>query len=220
MSEFITLSASDGHKFQAWWAPPQGKPKAGMVVIQEIFGVNNHIRDVTNRFAKEGYLAIAPALFDRYKRNFEVGYTEPDIAAGREIMGKVDWDKALLDIEAARVSLSSLGSIGVVGFCMGGSLAWLSSTRLPFKAAVCYYGGQVAKYAKEKCLCPTIMHFGKQDQGIPMTTVDEFKAAQPKIPVFLYDAGHGFACNERGSFNQVAADEAWKRTLMHFGKFL
>src|SRR5271168_5358898 len=98
MSEFITLSASDGHKFSAWWAPPQGKPRAGLVVIQEIFGVNNHIRDVTNRFAKEGYLAVAPALFDRQERNFDIGYGEADVAKGRGMIPAFDWDKALLDI--------------------------------------------------------------------------------------------------------------------------
>jgi carboxymethylenebutenolidase len=220
MSEFITLSASDGHKFQAWYSPPQGRPKAGMVVIQEIFGVNHHIREVTDRYAREGYLAVAPALFDRYQRNYDTGYTEADVAAGREIVGKVDWDKAMLDIEAARVSLAALGSIGVVGFCMGGTLAWLSATRLKFTAAVSYYGGRVGQYAKEKPNCPVIMHFGKTDQSIPLTVVEEFKAAQPKVPVFLYDAGHGFSCNERGSFNQVASDEAWKRTQAHFTKFL
>ena len=220
MAEFITLSATDGHKFQAWWAPPQGKPKAGLVVIQEIFGVNSHIRDVTERFAKEGYLAVAPALFDRVQRNFETGYTEADVAKGREIMGKVDWDKALLDVDAARASLSSLGSVGVVGFCFGGSLAWLAAARLKFNAAVCYYGGRIAKDAKEKPLCPIILHFGTQDQNIPMSAVEEIKAAQPKVPVFMYEAGHGFSCDQRGSFNKAAHEEAWKRTLQHFGRFL
>lgn len=220
MAEFITLTASDGHKFHAWWAPPQGKPKAGLVVIQEIFGVNSHIRDVTERFSKDGYLAVAPALFDRVQRNFEVGYTEPDMAKGREIMGKLDWDKALLDVDAARASLSSLGSVGVVGFCFGGSLAWLAAARLKFNAAVCYYGGRIAKDAKEKPLCPTILHFGTQDQHIPMSAIEEIKAAQPKVPVFMYEAGHGFSCDQRGSFNKAAHEEAWKRTLLHFGKFL
>ena len=220
MSEFITLSAADGHKFSAWYSPPQGRPKAGMVVIQELFGVNHHIREVTDRYAREGYLAVAPALFDRYQRNFDVGYDEPGMTAGREIVGKMDWDKAMLDLEATRVSLASLGSIGVVGFCMGGTLAWMCATRLHFKAASCYYGGRVAQYAKEKANCPVIMHFGKTDQSIPLTAVEEFKAAQPKIPVFLYDAGHGFSCNERASFNQAASDEAWKRSQAHFAKFL
>jgi carboxymethylenebutenolidase len=216
MSEFVTLSASDGHKFSAWYAPPQGRPKAGLVVIQEIFGVNDHIRDVTNRFAKEGYLAVAPAIFDRIERNFDIGYSEADVARGRAMMGKFDWDKALLDIEAARTSLSSLGAIGVTGFCLGGSLAWLAAARLNFKAAVCYYGGAIAKYAKEKPLCPTIIHFGTQDANIPLSMVEEVKAAQPKVPIFMYEAGHGFACDQRGSFNAAARDEAWKRTLTHF----
>jgi len=220
MGEFITLSAADGHKFQAWWAPPQGKPRAGLVVIQEIFGVNGHIRDVADRLAKEGYLAVAPALFDRYQRNFDVGYGEDDIAKGREILTKVDWEKALMDVETTRIALNSLGSIGVVGFCFGGSVAWLAAARLGFKAAVAYYGGQIVHNLNDRPHCPTILHFGRQDQGIPLSAVDEIKKAFPKIPVFLYDAGHGFACDQRASFNKAAHDEAWRRTLLHFGKFL
>jgi carboxymethylenebutenolidase len=220
MAEFVTLTASDGHKFQAWWAPPQGQPRAGLVVIQEIFGVNSHIRDVTERFAKEGYLAVAPAMFDRIQRGVDIGYTEPDIAKGRELMGKLDWDKAILDIDAARASVSSLGSIGITGFCFGGSAAWVAAARLKFNAAVCYYGGAVVRFKNEKPACPTICHWGKQDANIPMSMVDEIKAAQPQVPMFLYDAGHGFSCDQRGSFNQAAHDEAWKRTLAHFAKFL
>ncbi len=152
------------------------------MVIQEIFGVNSHIRDVTERFAKEGYLAVAPAMFDRIQRGVDIGYTEPDIAKGRELMGKLDWDKAVLDIEAARASVASLGSIGVTGFCFGGSAAWVAAARLKFNAAVCYYGGAVARFKNEKPLCPTICHWGKQDANIPMSMVDEIKAAQPQVP--------------------------------------
>ena len=220
MAEFVTLTASDGHKFQAWWAPPQGKPRAGLVVIQEIFGVNSHIRDVTERFAREGYLAVAPAMFDRVQRGVDIGYTPDDVAKGRELMGKMDWDKSVLDVEAARASVASLGSVGITGFCYGGSVAWVAAARLKFAAAVAYYGGAIAKFAKEKPQCPIICHWGKQDQNIPMSMVDEVKAAQPQVPMFLYDAGHGFACDQRGSFNEAARDEAWQRTLTHFKKFL
>ena len=221
MSEFITLTASDGHKFKAWYAPPAGQPKAGIVVIQEIFGVNSHIRDVTERFAKAGYLAVAPAMFDRVQRDVDIGYTEADIAKGREIMGKLDWEKVPLDVEAARASVASLGSVGITGFCFGGTVTWVASARLKFNAAVCYYGGAIARFKNEKPIAPTICHFGKEDHGIPMTMVDEIKAAQPQVPMFLYDgAGHGFACDQRGSFNEAARDEAWKRTTAHFAKFL
>ena len=220
MGEFITLSAADGHKFSAWWSPPQGKPRAGLVVIQEIFGVNSHIRDVTDRLAHEGYLAVAPALFDRVARNYETGYSEEEIAKSRELMGKVDWDKVQLDVEATRASLASLGSTGIVGFCFGGSVTWVAAARLKFNAAVSYYGSAIPRFIQERPNCPTILHFGTQDQGIPQSTVDQIRAAHPKVPVFMYEAGHGFACDQRASFNQVARDEAWKRTLAHFGKFL
>ncbi len=220
MAEFVTLTASDGHKFQAWWAPPQGNPRAGLVVIQEIFGVNSHIRDVTERFAREGYLAVAPAMFDRVQRGVDIGYTPDDIAKGRELMGKMDWDKSMLDVEAARASVASLGSVGITGFCYGGSVAWLAAARLKFTAAVAYYGGAISKFAKEKPHCPIICHFGKQDKNIPLSMVEEIKVAQPQVPMFLYDADHGFACDQRGSFNEAARDEAWQRTLAHFRKFL
>ena len=220
MAEFVTLTASDGHKFQAWWAPPQGMPRAGLVVIQEIFGVNSHIRDLTERFAREGYLAVAPSVFDRIQRGLDIGYTEADIAKGREIVGKVDWDKVIVDVDAARMSVASLGSVGITGFCFGGSVTWVAAARLKFTAAAAYYGGAIARFAKEKPACPIICHFGKQDANIPLPMVDEIKAAQPQVPIFLYDAGHGFSCDQRASFNQAAHDEAWKRTLAHFMKFL
>lgn len=175
---------------------------------------------MAERFAREGYLAVAPAMFDRVQRGLDIGYTPDDIAQGREIMTKMDWDKSMLDIEAARMSVASLGSVGITGFCYGGSAAWVAAARLKFNAAVCYYGGAIQRFAKEKPLCPTICHFGKLDKNIPMSMVDEIKAAQPQIPIFLYDADHGFACDQRGSFNEAARDEAWQRTLTHFRKFL
>ncbi len=212
MAEFVSLIASDGHKFQAWAAAPMGKPRGGVVVIQEIFGVNSHIRDVTERYAHEGYLAIAPALFDRLHRGFEVGYAPDDIAKGRELVGRIDWDKAVLDVEAAHKAAAADGKVGIAGYCFGGSLAWLAACRLTFDAAVCYYGGQIARFAKEKPRCPVIMHFGRLDAGIPMTMVEEIRAAQPGVPIHLYDAGHGFACNQRASFDKTAYAEAWKHT--------
>lgn len=220
MGEFINLSAQDGHRFQVWWSPPPGNPKAGVVVIQEIFGVNSHIRDVTDRFAREGFLAAAPALFDRVQRGYETGYSPDEVAKGREIKGKVDWDKAMLDIGATRAALAKLGTVGVVGFCMGGSLAWLAACRLEFNAAVGYYGSDIIKYVAERPKCPTILHFGTQDQGIPLTDVEAIKAQHPKVTVNMFEAGHGFSCDQRGSFNKDAHEAAWKLTLAHFKKFL
>jgi len=220
MGETLTLSASDGHSFNAYLAAPAGRPRAGLVVIQEIFGVNSHIRAVTDGFAKDGYLAIAPALFDRAQVNVELGYTPPDIAAGREIRGKVSWDDALRDIAAAAARVKSAGKVGCVGYCWGGSLAWLAATRLDFAAAVGYYGGQVYDFRDEKPRCPVILHFGERDHGIPMEKVEAVKKAQPATPVYVYPAGHGFSCDHRADFDAAAATLARQRTVEFLAKTL
>ena len=150
MAEWIDLTASDGHKLKAWRAAPKGKAKGAIVVIQEIFGVNHHIRDVTERFAHEGYLAIAPALFDRYQRDFDVNYGLDDIAKAMQVVPKIDIAKAMIDTEAARADVQSAGKVGIVGYCFGGVVAWLGATRLKFAAASCYYGGRIAAVKDEK----------------------------------------------------------------------
>lgn len=216
MGEFIELTASDGHKLAAWMAAPDDKPRAAVLVIQEIFGVNSHIRDVTERFAAQGYLAIAPAFFDRYERGFETGYGTDDMTRARALMAKLDWDLALLDLEAARQVAAVAGKVGVVGYCWGGSVAWLAAGRLPIQAAVGYYGGQIDRFKDEAPRCPTILHFGKEDGHIPLSTVEAIGAAQPQVPIYLYDAGHGFSCDQRVSFNETAHVLAWQRTLDFF----
>lgn len=220
MGQTLTLSASDGHSFNAYLATPAGRPRAGLVVIQEIFGVNSHIRAVTDGFAKDGYLAIAPALFDRVQAKVELGYDAPDIAAGREIRAKVSWDDALKDIAAAAARVRTAGKVGCVGYCWGGSLAWLAATRLDFAAAVGYYGGQVYDFRDEKPRCPIILHFGERDHGIPMEKVDAVKKAQPAMPVYVYPAGHGFSCDHRADFNAAAATLARQRTIEFLAKTL
>ena len=220
MSEFIELTASDGHKLAAWRAAPFGRARGGLVVIQEIFGVNSHIRDVTDRFAAQGYLAIAPAMFDRYERGFETGYGPDDMVRARAVMAKLDWDKALLDVEAARGAAAEAGKVGTVGYCWGGSVSWLAACRLKVDAAVAYYGGQIDRFKEEQPHCPVIMHFGKNDDHIPLATVEAIRAAQPEVPIYLYDAGHGFSCDQRGSFNKPAHEQAWQRTLAFFGEKL
>jgi carboxymethylenebutenolidase len=216
----IQLTTSDSHKLGGYRADPAGKPKGGLVVVQEIFGVNHHIRAVCDRLAGEGYVAAAPAVFDRFVRDFETGYTAENIAHARSYLGKLDWDAMMKDIQAAMGNIKSAGPTGVIGFCMGGTASFLAACRLPgLKAAVCYYGGMIAKFADERPKCPVQMHFGAKDPHIPMTDVDIIRKNQPQADIYVYpDADHGFHCDERGSYHKPSADIAWKRTTEFLGK--
>lgn len=221
MGKDIELQAKDGHRLAAYRADPVGKPKGGMVVIQEIFGVNHHMRNVTDRYAAAGYVAVAPALFDRVERGVSLGYTPDDIAAGRDIRAKTDWDAVMADIGAAVALLAGEGrKVGAVGFCWGGSVAYLSAARLPVAAAVGYYGGQIVPFLGEKPKVPTMLHFGDRDGGIPLADVIRIARARPEVEIHVYPAGHGFACDERKDFTPAAADQAWERTQAFFGKHL
>ena len=221
MSEMIKLTASDGVSIGAYKATPAGTPKGGIVVLQEIFGVNSHIRRVTDGFAAEGYLAIAPALFDRVQPEVEIGYTPDDIQTGMGLVGKVDQSKTLLDIEAAIKAAQQGGKVGIVGFCWGGSMAFAAASKLDgLSATVGYYGGNIAKMLDMKPKVPTILHFGELDAHIPMSDVDKIKAALPDVPVYTYKADHGFNCDARGSYDKASAAEAMRRTLDAFGKHL
>ena len=219
MGENLTLTAEDGFKFSAYKAAPSGPARGALVVVQEIFGVNHHIRNVTDRFAAEGYLSIAPALFDRVEPGFETGYTQADIERGRTIRGKLGWDTMVMDLKAAVKEAARSGQkVGVVGYCMGGSMAWLGATRVDgLSAAVGYYGGAVAEFASERPKCPVMLHFGETDASIPKDHWDKIKAAHPNIPVYVYaGAGHGFSCDERGSFHEASHRQALQRTLEFF----
>jgi carboxymethylenebutenolidase len=218
----FTLSASDAHQLGAYRADPAGAPKGGIVVVQEIFGVNQHIRAVCDAFAKEGYAAVAPALFDRTQRNFESGYTPAEIEKARTFVAKPDWDAMLRDTDAAIKELKSAGPIGIVGFCMGGTIAFLAATRLSgLSAAVGYYGGRIVAYADEKPKCPTQLHFGEKDASIPMSDVEIIKQKRPDCEIYVYkDAGHGFRCDERGSFHKDSSDVAWQRTTAFLAKHM
>lgn len=219
MGQTLTLTAKDGHKFGAYRADPSGKPRGALVVIQEIFGVNNHIRRVTDGFAQQGYVAVSPALFDRVEKGIELGYDPKSIESGRDIRTKVPLDGTLADLQAAIDYARQFGKVGVVGYCWGGGLAFLAATRLPGTvAAVGYYGGMVAAHASEKPKAPVMLHFGDQDHSIPMSDVETVKAARPDVPVFVYHAGHGFACDERGSYNEEASKAALERTLRFFAE--
>ena len=178
----IDLTASDGFTLGAYRAEPQGKPRGGLVVIQEIFGVNHHIRNVCDRFAAQGYVALAPAVFDRIQRDFECGYTPDEIAHARTFIPKIDWDAMMRDTAAAIAAVTSAGKVGIVGYCMGGSVAFLAAAKLDgLSAAVGYYGGQIAKNADDKPKVPTQLHFGDQDQSIPMSDVEIVRAEAARL---------------------------------------
>jgi carboxymethylenebutenolidase len=215
MGETKRLTAADGHAFDAYRAAPAGAPRAGLVVIQEIFGVNSHIKRVTDGFAADGYVALAPALFDRVAPGYSTGYQPADIEAGRAMRGKIDMDVMLKDVQAAVKALAAEGlKVGVVGYCMGGTVAWLSATRLDgVAAAVGYYGGGVADAAAEKPRCPVMLHFGETDASIPKEHYEKVMTMQPGVPVHVYPAGHGFNCDERGSYHEPSARLARQRTL-------
>lgn len=215
MGKQFSLTASDAFQLGAYRADPAGTPKGGIVVIQEIFGVNHHIRAVCDNFAKEGYVAVAPALFDRTQRNYESGYTPAEIEKSRTFVAKPDWDAMMRDTDAAIKELKSAGPIGIVGYCMGGTIAFLAATRLSgLSASVPYYGGRIVAFADEKPKCPVQMHFGETDQSIPMTDVETIKQKRGgDCEIYVYkDAGHGFHCDERGSFHKESSEVAWKRT--------
>lgn len=216
MEHFITLKASDGHELTAYWAEMEHAPRGGVVVIQEIFGVNDHIRAVCDRFADAGYSAVAPALFDRVAPGVELAYDGDGTDRGRALRAELGWDAPLLDIQAAVdfVKSEGIAHLGCVGFCWGGSLAWLAASRVSgLDCAVGYYGGQIAQFLKEDLKCPVILHFGQDDPLIPMEDVAAVRDAYPDVPVHLYDAGHGFNCDQRDSYAPEAADMAWGRTM-------
>lgn len=216
MSKTIQLTADDGHIFSAYEADGGGTKAAGLVVLQELFGVNHHIRSVADGYTREGFFTIAPVLFDRVGAGAEFDYTAESIQAARGIASQLREEDILKDIAASIAHArrqAGTGKVGVIGYCMGGSYAWLSATRLKPDAAVGYYGGKVLEFSAETPVCPVMLHFGRLDQHIPVVDVEKFKQARPDVPVFLYDAGHGFNCDERASYSEAAAALAYWRSL-------
>ena len=213
-TEWTTITAADGVSIKMYVAKPDGTPKGAVVVLQEIFGVNAHIRSICERLAGLGYVAGAPALFDRLSPDYESGYTAEDVQAGIALMGKFDFAASLLDIDAAIAALKPYGKVSIMGFCLGGSLAYkAATTNKDLVAAACYYGGKVAEFADQSPLCPTVLHFGETDQSISPENVATVKAKQPDLPIYVYPAGHGFSCDARSAYEPQSAKLAWQRTM-------
>jgi carboxymethylenebutenolidase len=219
MGTTISLTSSDGFQLSAYSAEPEGAAHGGIVVVQEIFGVNSHIRSVADRYAAAGYLAIAPAIFDRERPGIELGYTDDDIAVGRDIArGKLDFQNVLADVAAAGAHAAQAGKVGVVGYCFGGMVTAAAAIHLDdtFDAAVSYYGGSTVALIDKTPQIPMMMHFGERDHAIPLDDVDKISAAWPKVTVHLYDAEHGFNCDHRASFSAVPAAIAQARSYRFF----
>ncbi|MCY4198225.1 MAG: dienelactone hydrolase family protein [Gammaproteobacteria bacterium] len=224
MGQFRNLQAVDGHEFAAFESLPDGEARAGVVVIQEVFGVNPHIRSVADGYASEGYAVIAPAIFDRVERGVELGYDEAGMGAGIKLAFQdLKMENTLKDLQAAIEHVSSRapnGKVAVVGYCFGGLLTWLSACELDgVTCASSYYGGGVAGMREKQPRCPVMMHFGELDAHIPLSDVEAVRTAQPGVQVFVYEgADHGFNCDARGSFDADSAALARKRTLDFFSE--
>ena len=221
MGKIIELTAGDGHKLSAYRAEPNGKPRAALIVVQEIFGVNSHIRSVADGYATDGYLAIAPAFFDRVERGFDIGYSQADIERGRAFIPKMQWDKVILDAAAALGNVKSAGKTGIVGYCWGGTVSWMGASRLSgLAAAVCYYGGGITSNSGEKPKCPVMCHWGETDQGIPIDGVRKFLGEHKEVTSFTYPAGHAFNRDVGASYHADSAKLARQRSLDFLHKHL
>jgi carboxymethylenebutenolidase len=212
MGQSNTIMARDGHEFQAYLAAPAGKPRGAVVVIQEIFGMNRHIRNVADGFASAGYTAIAPAFFDRIRRGIELDYSPEQMQEGRGYMQQLKLEDTLKDLSAALAIVKHSGRAATVGFCWGGVMSYVAACELPLAGAVVYYGN-AARFLDRQPKCPVMYHFGTLDAHIPLSDVDKMKAAHPQGQFFLYEAEHGFNCDQRPSFNADAAALARDRTL-------
>jgi carboxymethylenebutenolidase len=221
MGKMIELTASDGHKLAAYRADPAGKPRGAIVVIQEIFGVNSHIKSVADGYAADGYLAIAPAMFDRLQRGYDTGYSQPEIQAGIAMMQKLDWKQTMLDVDAAVAEAKKAGKVGIVGYCWGGTVAWVAAARTAGLAASApYYGGGMPNFMDEKPKIPVMCNFGEKDQSPTPDQAKALLAKHPQVQGHFYPAGHGFNCDQRGSYDAASSKLARERTLAFFRKHI
>ena len=220
-SATIELRAEDGANISAYHVRPPVPAKAGLILVQEIFGVNSHIRAQAERFAASGYEVLAPAFFDRVQKQVELGYDQESIAKARPLVAELGFERPLLDVKAAKGRLRSAGKVFIVGYCWGGSLSYLAAARVPgLAAAVGYYGGAISRFADESPRVPTLLHFGEQDASIPLGDVETLRKKQPGVEIHVYPAGHGFNCDQRASYSEPAASQALTRTLAFFERAL
>ena len=222
MGSMIELQAADGHKLAAYRAEAPGQARGAVVVIQEIFGVNSHIKGVADGYARDGWLVVAPAMFDRAQRGYDTGYTQPEIQAGIAVMQKLDWKQTLLDVDAAIAEAKKAGKVGIVGYCWGGTVSWVAAARTAGLAcAAPYYGGGMPGFITDKPRVPTMCHFGELDQSPTLEQSKAIAKAHPEITAHFYaGAGHGFNCEQRGSYNAEASKLARERTVEFFRKHL
>ena len=217
----IELTAADGNTLSAYRADPSDPPKGAVVVLHEVFGVDPHIKKMTKSFAAQGYVAIAPALFDRVKKNVELGYDEAGLAEGLALKNQVDIADSIADIQATVDAVKDAGKVAIVGYCWGGYLAYLSANKVGGLAcAIGYYGGGITDVSQEKRKIPTLLHFSEEDPLIPFEEVTQFRASRPDVSAFSYHAGHGFNCAERSSYNEEAASKSLERTLFWISQYV
>ncbi len=211
MSEWISLETPSG-RIRAWRAQPHIPPRGAVVVVQEIFGVNSHIRAVCATFAEHGYVALAPALFDHFEHDVQLDYDAEGVRRGKELVDRLGFDRALEDIRAAAAQLQEAGKVGVVGYCWGGTAAYLANTRLSMPA-VSYYGARTVPFLDEQLDAPMLFHFGEHDPSIPPEDVALHRQRHPEAELHVYPAGHGFNCDQRADFDRASATLALERTL-------
>lgn len=221
MGDYVTLTAADGHRLEAYRSDPRERPKGGVVVLQEAFGVNAHIRSVCDDFAGAGYAVLAPALYDRQQPRAAFGYDEAALQAARRLRRGLDYAKVMLDVAAAVAALRPHGRVGVVGYCVGGSAAWLAACRLGIDAAACYYASDLGQQLDETPRCPVVMHFAERDHFVTPEVAAAFRARHPAVPAFSYPADHGFNCADRPhGYHAESAALARERTLALFARHL
>lgn len=223
MAQRIVLTAKDGHKLDAWRADPKGRAKGGIVVLHFVYGINDNIGRVCDQWAAQGYVTIAPALYDRVGKNLLFPYGPDGVKEGAKIYDqiKVKPDQVLADIGAAVDALKPSGRVAVCGFCLGGTWTWVSSAMLPIQAAAAFYGSHIPAYLQYAPKCPTIVHYGDKDPIVPMPDIEKIRAAYPKVPLYIYPGcGHGFNNSEQPTYHKESADLMFKRTLEFFDREL
>ena len=216
----LQLRAADGHTFSSYLARPTGLARGGVVVVQEIFGVTGHIERVAEQFAAAGYLAIAPAVFDRQERGVNLAYDEAGTAQGAGYVQRADFGQVMTDLQAAIDAVAHAGPVGMVGYCWGGLVTYLAGSRTSIAAGVAYYGGGITRFLEPVPRCPMQFHFGERDAQVPLSDVAKIRAAFPQGEYHTYAAGHGFNCTDRASHDAAAAHLAFARTQEFFSKHL